>query len=136
MQMSKARQLGDFEGSWTLSRRIMPRRGAGAVFEGTAIWSRAHGGLRYVEKGLMQIDGQAGMQAERRYFWSGELSVFFEDGRFFHNVPPHGGETEHWCDPDTYKGIYDFTRWPQFEVTWQVTGPKKDYLSKTLYTRA
>jgi hypothetical protein len=73
--------------------------------------------------------------AERRYLWSADLSVWFEDGRFFHNVPPHGGPTAHWCDPDQYDGQYDFADWPAFRVTWRVRGPRKDYRMETLYRR-
>lgn len=134
--MTDPRHLRDFEGCWSLERRITPQHGPAAIFAGTAVWSPATDGFEYLEQGVMQLEGQAAMQAERRYFWSDDLSVFFEDGRFFHTVPAQGGKTEHWCDPDMYKGRYDFTRWPQFEVTWQVTGPRKSYLSQTLYTRS
>lgn len=136
LPMTDPRQLADFEGSWSLYRRITPQHGPGAIFEGTAVWSPVKDGLDYVEQGIMQLEGQPAMQAERRYLWSDDLSVFFEDGRFFHAVPAQGGETDHWCDPDMYKGSYDFTQWPQFEVKWRVTGPRKDYLSQTLYTRS
>ena len=135
-QMTELRTLSDFEGAWALHRRISPRQGVGAIFEGTAVWSRIKDGLAYVETGLIQLEGQMPMQAERRYFWSEDLCVYFEDGRFFHTVPSQGGQSDHWCDPDMYIGTYDFTRWPDFEVTWQVTGPKKDYLLQTLYTRS
>jgi hypothetical protein len=72
---------------------------------------------------------------ERRYLWALDLSVLFEDGRFFHKVPPLGGATAHWCDPDQYDGMYDFSDWPEFAVTWHVRGPRKDYRMETQYRR-
>ncbi len=55
------------------------------------------------------------------------MSVWFEDGRLFHHVPPTGGGAEHWCAPDTYRVRYRFGQWPRFETTWRVTGPRKNY---------
>jgi hypothetical protein len=132
--LTEPRQLSDFEGRWRVSRRIRPREGPGARFEGHAEWTDAQAGLIYRETGTMTLEGQIPMQAERRYLWTPELAVHFDDGRFFHRVPPVGGATDHWCDPDTYRGRYEFDSWPFFRVTWQVTGPRKDYLSITEYT--
>ena len=81
------------------------------------------------------MDGKTPMQAERRYRWSTDLSVYFDDGRFFHCVPKSGGETQHFCDPDMYKGTYDFAEWPTFRVTWDVRGPRKDYRMTSTFTR-
>lgn len=76
------------------------------------------------------------MTAERRYRWDSDLRVFFEDGRFFHQVPRTGGATEHWCAPDMYRVRYRFARWPEWETVWRVIGPRKDYAMITRYTRA
>lgn len=129
------RVLSDFEGVWRVSRQITPDAGPAARFEGTASWVPSEGGLAYNEQGLMTLEGHPPMQAERRYFWDSALSVYFEDGRFFHQVPSQGGPTEHWCDPDRYQLRYDFSRWPSFGVTWRVHGPRKDYRAETEYTR-
>lgn len=132
--MMSNRTLSDFAGQWQLTRHITPKTGPAAHFEGTAEWQAAAGGLAYSEQGVMIVTGQPPMQAERRYFWAQDLRVFFEDGRFFHQVPPAGGQAHHWCDPDTYTGAYDFTDWPLFRVAWEVSGPRKDYHSITEYT--
>ena len=121
------RVLGDFKGKWHLSRDIRPEFGPSAQFEGQAIWTPDAGGLAYAEHGTLTITGAAPMHAERRYHWGPDLSVYFEDGRFFHQVPAAGGHTEHWCDPDHYKVAYDFSNWPRFVVTWKVNGPRKAY---------
>jgi hypothetical protein len=129
------RRLADFAGAWRVTRRVTPDAGPEAVFEGTATWSAAQGGADYREKGVMTLQGHTPMQAERRYFWAEDLSVFFDDGRFFHTVPAAGGTARHWCDPDDYTVTYDFSGWPRFTVLWRVSGPRKAYLSRTEYTR-
>lgn len=134
-EIAGARKLADFEGQWRVERFIQPKEGPEARFLGTALWAASGTGLSYHETGLMTLDGHAPMQAERRYFWADDLSVYFDDGRFFHRVPETGGLTEHWCDPDSYALRYDFGKWPQFRVNWNVTGPRKDYRAETEYTR-
>lgn len=126
------RVLSDFAGRWTLSRRIVPAAGAPARFEGVALWA---GEGAYEERGLLTVQGQPPLQAERRYRWDADLNVFFEDGRFFHQVPPQGGATGHWCAPDQYDVVYDFAGWPRFEVRWQVRGPRKNYEMISHYSR-
>ncbi|WP_438991204.1 DUF6314 family protein [Lentibacter sp.] len=126
------RVLSDFTGRWALSRRIVPAQGAEARFEGMAAWTAAGA---YEERGLLRVAGQPPMQAERRYRWAADLSVYFEDGRFFHQVPPEGGATGHWCDPDQYDVVYDFADWPRWQVRWAVLGPRKNYEMISHYSR-
>jgi hypothetical protein len=128
------RRLQDFEGAWAFERRITHAGGQEAVVTGCAIWTRDGTGLEYVETGEMRLTGAAPMRVERRYRWEEGPRTYFADGRFFHDVPPEGGETRHWCDPDQYDGAYDFSRWPEFTVTWAVRGPRKDYRMMTIYT--
>jgi len=126
------RQLADFEGHWALSRQIVPAVGPEARFEGTAVWTPEGA---YAEEGLLHVQGQTPMRAERRYVWDAELNVYFEDGRFFHRVPAEGGETGHWCAPDQYDVCYDFADWPRFEARWKVFGPRKNYEMISHYSR-
>ncbi len=129
----RPRRLQDFEGAWRFTREVVEADGLSATVTGRAVWLRDGAGLAYTETGEMRIDGHAPMQVERRYHWDSDLAVSFEDGRFFHHVPPEGGETAHWCDPDQYDGTYDFGNWPEFTVTWRVRGPRKDYRMVTCY---
>jgi hypothetical protein len=131
----RPRRLDDFTGDWQMQRDILHADGSCARFEGTARFEAAGDGLVYREEGMLLMPGQPAIKAERRYRWGSDLSVFFDDGRFFHRIPPEGGETGHWCDPDIYRGHYDFSSWPVFSVSWQVTGPRKDYQSVTTYRR-
>lgn len=134
--LNDARCLADFAGQWQVTRQITPETGPPARFSGAAGWTKAQGGMNYAERGVMTLEGHPPMQAERRYFWAEDLSVFFEDGRFFHRVPHTGGTAAHWCDPDHYEVAYDFSLWPRFHVVWQVSGPRKSYRSETEYRRA
>ncbi|MEM8655857.1 MAG: DUF6314 family protein [Pseudomonadota bacterium] len=133
--MPTERVLADFIGQWAIARTILPKSGAAARFDGRARWTATASGADYAETGTLRMDGTAPMQAERAYRWTTNLSVFFDDGRFFHEVPAAGGRTQHFCDPDTYTGTYDFAAWPAFSVMWQVRGPRKDYEMSSLFTR-
>jgi len=102
MKTDQARKLADFAGEWRIERQITHQTGPPARFIGTAEWRPAPGGMHYCEHGKLSLAGHPGMQAERRYFWHDDLRVDFDDGRFFHQVPPMGGTARHWCDPDMY----------------------------------
>ena len=127
--------LEDFEGRWQLERKIVSNDAADMLFNGVACWKPDNGKARYREEGELLLAGQRPMFAEREYVWTSDLKVFFPDGRFFHTVATDGSKVEHWCDPDTYIGRYNFSDWPVFSVFWRVTGPKKDYTSHTCYRR-
>jgi len=129
----RPRRLQDFEGAWRFTREVAEADGRKVTVTGRAVWVRDGAGLAYTETGEMRIEGHVPMQVERRYSWDSDLAVSFEDGRFFHHVPPEGGKTAHWCDPDHYDGTYDFGTWPEFTVTWRVRGPRKDYRMVTRY---
>ena len=130
------RALADFEGRWSLQRHITHDAAAPARFVGQAVWSPHDGGMTYRETGVLTIEGAPPMPSERRYWWAPDLSVYFDDGRFFHRVPALGGDTAHWCDPDQYEVRYTFDLWPEFQVEWQVSGPRKSYRMHSSYSRA
>ena len=129
----RSRRLRDFEGAWTFTREVVACGGQAAEVTGRAVWEPEGVGLRYVETGEMHLPGHVPMRVERSYHWDADLGVFFTDGRFFHHVPPTGGATAHWCDPDQYDGCYEFGMWPVFSVTWRVGGPRKAYRMTTIY---
>ncbi|WP_424986634.1 DUF6314 family protein [Microbulbifer sp. S227A] len=131
----RARVLQYFAGRWSLRREIDHADGTRARFDGHATWSADGDRLRLEETGLLRIGDGPPFTATRRYFWHPPLSVHFDDGRFFHDVPPMGGDTGHWCAPDQYDGAYDFTPWPEFRVIWRVSGPRKSYRMNSVYRR-
>ncbi|MEP4194191.1 MAG: DUF6314 family protein [Aliishimia sp.] len=131
--MPTDRSLLDFQGEWTLHKTIQQTGQPNAIYTGQAVWHPCAKGLQYEESGTLTITGHTPMQTTRRYLWTDGLNVFFDDGRFFHTVPPNGGATQHVCPPDDYNVLYDFTTWPRFQVIWRVQGPRKDYVMTANY---
>jgi hypothetical protein len=127
------RRLADFLGDWSLSREIVHDDGTRARFVGRACWRTEGAGALQEETGVLEMAGQ-GFAAQRRYLWAEDLDVRFEDGRFFHRVPPLGGPVSHLCPPDHYAGVYQFAGWPDWEVRWRVSGPRKAYVMVSRYT--
>lgn len=93
------------------------------------------GRIRWAEQGVMRRRG-AEIPVTRTLFLverAGEWHVTFEDGRDFHPWSP-GAEVVHLCGADTYAGLVepDPRHEGRWQVTWQVSGPRKDY---TMVTR-
>lgn len=134
------RTLEDFIGSYNVSRVIEDARAdATSRFEGQAEITLSPNGALYSETGALIIGDQR-FEAERQYLWAkdaGKILVSFEDGRAFHDFDPNlGGQaSEHLCGEDMYRGGYDFSEWSCWAVTWNVLGPRKDYVSTTWYVR-
>ncbi|WGW03247.1 DUF6314 family protein [Tropicibacter oceani] len=128
--------LDDFIGNWDLARDIRHADGGVGLFTGQANWRREGAGAVYTETGTLDIPGQGRFAAERRYLWAPDLSICFDDGRFFHQVPAAGGAAAHWCDPDQYDVTYMFADWPRWSCTWQVKGPRKNYAMTSRYSPA
>ena len=135
--MSGLPKLWDFEGDWQVSRRIEDTlSGQDGRFTGVARFERDGVGLRYSERGVLELGG-ASMEAERVYLWraSGDgIEVLFDDGRAFHLING-SSEAAHWCDPDQYDVTYDFAGWPKWSSRWRVLGPRKDYVMVSDYRR-
>ncbi|KAF0674801.1 DUF6314 family protein [Profundibacterium mesophilum] len=135
----EAPRLRDFEGDWTLSRKIEDRRARlSGRLDGTARWQPAEGGLRMGEAGLLRFGAAAPIRAERGALWmqdGPDIRVHFEDGRFFHLIAPRAGRAGavHECAPDRYEVTYDFRDWPRWSALWTVTGPRKDYVMRSDY---
>lgn len=133
--------LAPFIGTWRLEREIENyREDSHARFEGAAMLTPEAGGLVYVEEGQWVSDGLLGLSGERRYRWEsredGQISVLFEDGRFFHAFAlGAAAEAAHFCDPDQYDVAYSFDLPQCWTANWRVRGPRKDYVSQTTYRR-
>ena len=125
-------ELWDFEGAWSLARRIRHDGGARASFEGRATLSREGSGLRYREEGVLRLAGGTAVAATRVYLWRpapGGVAVRFEDGRPFHAIDLRRARPEavHLCGADTYRVAYDLTAWPLWTARWRVDGPRHAY---------
>ncbi|WP_445255691.1 DUF6314 family protein [Nocardioides aurantiacus] len=123
----------DLVGTWMLSRTIEDRRGGpdGRV-EGRlelvlespdrVAW-REHGTWHRPD-GDVEVQRTLGVVRRDGGWW-----VVFADGRDFHPWAP-GEEVVHDCRPDTYRGVVTGTS-VAWSVTWEVTGPAKDYRMET-----
>ena len=135
--MPAERRLSDFRGLWVIARTITQADGTTGQFSGTGDFApTADGALEYTETGELRLANSPPMRATRRYRWEEGLNVFFEDGRAFHRIPGAGGEALHLCPPDTYRVADDFSDWPNWRATWDVTGPKKAYRMVSQYSPA
>lgn len=132
--MSDNRQLIDFEGLWRLEREIVHDDGQTVTFRGDATWTGSEDELMCSETGILSLAGQR-MEATRKTVWRAPLDVFFDDGKFFHSVPPGGGAASHDCAPDRYDVMYNFAAWPVWTVHWRVVGPRKAYTTRSEYRR-
>lgn len=138
--MTQAVDLSAWFGAFHVARRIEDRRaGQSASFEGRAEITASATGAIYREAGQLRMAQGGTFHAERVYLWQVDgprIAVMFEDGRPFHDFDPvtGGAATEHLCGDDWYRGGYVVSRWPDWQVTWDVTGPRKDYRSVTRYS--
>jgi hypothetical protein len=128
----------DFVGHWRIERKIQDGlAGQNAVFIGTASISITDEDWVYAETGTLKLSGTRPMTAERRYIWRPDatgIDIFFSDNRFFHRLElAQPQQSKHWCDPDQYNVTYDLTHWPNWQATWRVVGPRKDYVMKSEY---
>ncbi len=130
----------DFEGNWRIQREITDMRILeSGTLEGEAHFTAKENGLLYHERGMLRFAGGAPVLAERSYQWSfqdDEVFVAYADGTPFHCFARVGAPvaTPHLCGEDMYRGLYSFVRFPQWQVTWTVKGPRKNYRSVTQYT--
>lgn len=130
----------DFLGHWQIERTIDDVLSqSGAIFAGTASISRNIPHWIYAEVGTLTMAGSKPMMAERQYLWRPDengFDIFFSDERFFHRLTLSGQtQAAHWCDPDQYDVTYDFTDFPRWKSTWRVTGPRKNYVMHSMFSR-
>jgi hypothetical protein len=133
-----------FEGSWRIVSEIDDRRaGARHEMRGTGTFAPAPGetsALVYDAEVVWAPAGQT-LTATRRYLIAGirgaAAEVRFDDGRPFHALDLSAGScpVHHRCPPDVYAGAYRLLDTNRFTVHWTVTGPRKDSVLFTTFTR-
>lgn len=131
----------DFAGLWQVTREIDDRySGQIGRFEGEVRFGGDRADtLHYNESGTMRFGDGPDLQATRSYFWhfhADHVDVTFADRKPFHRFRAEGQGlgTDHPCGDDLYTVRYDFTGWPRWTAVWTVKGPRKDYVSTSLYT--
>lgn len=138
------------QGNWAIEREITPK----GSFQGTASFVLAEDNiLTYSEEGTLELADGRIMQGERSHTYilhkdEDRIEILFADGpnkgeHFVDinfpsdpdaNWPICSGDT-HLCILDTYKSIFCFDHEDEFHVTYTVCGPKKDYVSDSIYRR-
>jgi len=137
-----------FEGAWEIERQISGK----GTYAGTATFVRTGAdSMDYAEKGVITLNNGEVLSGERRYTYrlhEDRIELLFADGP---NVGNHfvdilfpsdpsaawpicSGDT-HYCLKDTYKAMFCFEHEDEFNITYTVCGPAKDYVSQSVYRR-
>jgi hypothetical protein len=131
-----------FNGPWSVVRRIRDgRTGDLGRLLGTAEFTPDHDGLRFAERGTLTLPGvQTDARQSYRFVLESDhsFSVFFADGRFFHRAEIAMGiaHVAHDCAPDAYCGRYRFAGPDRWSLSWRITGPRKDLVISSVFSRA
>lgn len=130
-------------GAWALERTIEGQ----ATMSGTAVFTPLEAGLlKYREEGRIRLADGKEFDGHRDYLFErapGGFVVHFAETprRLFHAIAvvPEGdalaGSATHLCTPDTYDSAYRFLPDGSFTIRHTVHGPRKDYLSATVFRR-
>jgi len=130
-------------GSWRFERSIPGQ----ATMNGHARFDgQGDGQLLYRESGLLRLDNGRTCQAYRSYVYRrlpDGFSVWFDEPepRLFHEVrlawdgEALGGQATHPCGADRYDTSYAFRPDGSFVVRHAVVGPRKGYVSTTVFHR-
>jgi len=130
-------------GAWTLERNIEGQ----ATMTGMAVFtSTAQGWSRYREEGRIRLADGKEFDGHREYLFErapGGFVVHFAESppRLFHAIEvvrdgdALAGSATHLCTPDTYDSSYRFLADGSFVIRHTVHGPRKDYLSATVFRR-
>jgi len=131
------------EGRWRLDRTIPGQ----ATMRGEAEFRRLpNGRLAYREQGRVELANGQAFDGHRDYVFAhsdGGFSVYFAEAppRLFHRIAlaregdALEGSAGHLCAADQYHSRYRFLADGRFVVEHRVSGPRKDYLSRTVFTR-
>ncbi|WP_152365011.1 DUF6314 family protein [Microlunatus speluncae] len=127
-------------GRWSFDRAIDDRRnGIQGRVTGEMIFVAEPDRIRWQETGTLTW-GETRTPVTRTLYLveqAGDRIVTFADGRHFHDWRP-GVAVRHPCGDDHYAGVIDIAPGdPELLIiTWDVTGPGKDYTAVTRMTRS
>lgn len=130
-------------GAWDLDRTIESQ----ASMTGIAVFTPLEPGmLKYREEGRIRLSDGKEFDGHREYLFErapGGFVVHFAETppRLFHAIgivrdgDALAGSATHLCTPDTYDSSYRFLADGSFTIRHTVHGPRKDYLSATVFRR-
>ena len=140
---SKHSILKELIGSWSYEREF----DNGSSGSGRACFERTNSNkLEYSEIGTLNLTTAAILKSKRKYYFianKNKLEIyFFENPKTLFQsfeLKSKGntliGKANHQCGSDHYASEYIFKSDGRFEITHEVRGPKKKYISKTIYSK-
>lgn len=131
------------KGVWRLERFISP----GGHMSGEATFAPISDiEYHYTEQGILTLDhGDVIEDVKRSYIYKVKnetIQIYYNDGPdqgelfqvlVFYNS--NEAQAEHLCGADLYKSEYSFDFPSSFQITHHVNGPKKNYVSNTVFNR-
>jgi hypothetical protein len=137
--------LEHLHGAWHFDRTIDDK----ANMAGEASFAlHSEGFVLYRESGLLRLASGEEFNSHRSYLFREApcgFAVFFAESppRLFHQITLRdskqgelAGDATHSCGEDLYVSTYQFMPGFVFSVHHRVHGPKKNYLSHTVFRRA
>lgn len=146
--------FNNFQGHWAFDRVVLnthenteEKASGEAVFTAAGIPDQDR--LKYIENGFLQLSShQKKIKFSRRYLYQrieNAIEVYFDDGidkgLLFQKLTLDSNSalfkgSEHLCRLDKYNSTYLFLSENEFQTTYTVVGPKKNYTIVTDYRRA
>jgi hypothetical protein len=130
-------------GTWTLHREIKDARFGAGTFEGSATFSRRPDRtLLYEEHGELRLGAWRGPAWRQwAYALEGDALVIRYPGtntelHTFHFAEDGSAAHVHFCELDRYSALLQRLHSGDVSLSYDVTGPAKDYRLRTLLTRA
>ena len=131
-------------GEWSLRRNIEGQATMSGVASFTPLQTADM--LKYREEGRIRLADGKEFDGHREYVFerapNGFVVHFAETPpRLFHTIAivrdgdTLAGSATHLCTPDTYDSSYRFLPDGSFTIRHVVRGPRKDYLSDTVFSR-
>lgn len=131
------------DGMWKIDRIIKP----GGVMTGQVEFRPvSETQYHYTEQGRLTTEaGNVIEDVTRAYIYKFEnntIQIYYADGpdngalfQTLNFIDKSCATAEHFCGQDLYKSEYQFNFADSFTIRHIVTGPKKDYVSETVFTR-
>lgn len=145
----------NFSGQW-IFQRVIKKLSSGeeiATMVGDAKFTsvqKSENILHYREEGTLTTEFQKNLQAYREYLYvynqeRDVIEKYFsedeENGRLFYTLRFHKeaqnviATGEHLCNKDFYKASYEFKSSEEFKLSYQATGPEKNYCAETVFKK-
>ena len=130
----------DIIGQWEITRNIEDRLNQKKFeLKGEATFSDNDTLYHYNETGIMKSESFQS-KAHQDYLWvitSEGWKINFIDGSHFHDLELVNQEQHvyHKCVNDIYRGEFLLNLPNDIKVLWNVSGPRKDYVSHTYYKK-